>query len=127
MRAKLLNLFKAAAVLSLASSSGILNAKAADLGLMLSPGSVSGGCSEIVLTCENGRDYPICPIAVSVAGELVTARIYTAPRSASYIRLVPMGVGYRYAGKGIWFDGLRGNAQLNFGNNSSVACSVSLS
>lgn len=64
---------------------------------------------------------------MSVTGELVTARIYTAPRSAAYIRLVPMGVGYRYAGKGIWLDGLRGNAQLNFGNNNSVACSVSLS
>ena len=127
MGAKLLNLFKAAAVLGIALSSGPLTATAADLGLMLPPGTAPGGCSVIVLTCENGRDYPICPIAVSAAGELVTARLYTAPHNAAYVRLVPMGVGYRYAGKGIWLDGLRGNAQLNFGNHSSVACSVSLS
>lgn len=127
MGAKLLNLFKATAVLSATLSLGMLNAGAADLGLMLSPGHASGGCSEIVLTCENGREYPICPIAVSAAGELVTARLYTAPHNATYVRLVPMGVGYRYAGKGIWLDGLRGNAQLNFSNNKSVACSVSLS
>ncbi|EGP07239.1 hypothetical protein CSIRO_2967 [Bradyrhizobiaceae bacterium SG-6C] len=38
-----------------------------------------------------------------------------------------MGVGYRYAGKGIWLDGHRGNAQLNFGKNNAVACSVTLS
>jgi hypothetical protein len=125
MRAKLLNFFKAAAVLSVVSGWGTLNAEAADLGLMTSPGSSSGGCSEIVLTCENGREYPICPIAVSVTGELVTATLYTAPHRATYVRLVPMGVGYRYAGKGIWLDGLRGNALLNFGNNSSVACTVS--
>jgi hypothetical protein len=127
MSAKLLNLFKAFAVLGVALSSGTLTAGAADLGLMVPSGKASGGCSEIVLTCENGREYPICPIAVSAAGELVTARLYTAPHNATYVRLVPMGVGYRYAGKGIWLDGLRGNALLNFGNNSSVACSVSLS
>lgn len=127
MRARLFNFFKAATVVSLALSSGVLSANAADLGLIVPSGRVSGGCSEIVLTCENGREYPICPIAVSVAGELVTARLYTAPHNATYVRLVPMGVGYRYAGKGIWLDGLRGNAQLNFGNNNSIACSVSLS
>lgn len=127
MRAKFLNLFKAVAVAGAAFGSGLLDARAADLGLMLSPGTTLGACSEIVLTCENGREYPVCPIAVSVTGELVTASLYTAPHRATYVRLVPMGVGYRYAGKGIWLDGLRGNALLNFGNNSSVACTVSLS
>ena len=125
MRAKLLNLFKATAIVGTALSSGVLHAGAADLGLKVSPGTPLGACSEIVLTCENGREYPICPIAVSVAGELVTATLYTAPHRATYVRLVPMGVGYRYAGKGIWLDGLRGNALLNFGNKSSVACTVS--
>lgn len=127
MRAKLLNLFNVSAVLCIAIGTGTWDAKAADLGLMLPPGTRSGSCSEIVLTCENGREYPLCPIAVSVAGELVTASLYTAPHHATYVRLVPMGVGYRYAGKGIWLDGLRGNALLNFGNRSSVACTVSLS
>lgn len=127
MRAKLPGFVKTVAAVSIAFGLSILNAGAADLGLVVSPRAVLGSCSEIVLTCENGREYPICPIAVSVAGELVTARLYTAPHNATYVRMIPMGVGYRYAGKGIWFDGLRGAAQLNFGNNSSVACSVSLS
>lgn len=127
MRAKFSNVFKTIAVAGVLFGSSAPNLNAADLGLMVSPGHVPGSCSEIVLTCENGREYPICPIAVSVAGELVTARLYTTPHSATYVRLVPMGVGYRYAGKGIWLDGHRGNAQLNFGKNNAVACSVTLS
>lgn len=124
MRTKFISVFKLIFAMGTAICSSALNAGAADLSLRVSPGS-AGSCGEIVLTCENGREYPICPIAVSAAGELVTARLYTAPHNGTYVRLVPMGVGYRYAGKGIWLDGLRGNAQLNFGNNSSVACSVS--
>jgi hypothetical protein len=127
MRAKLFNVFKASVIVCAALGASAWSARSADLGLMLSPGAARGSCSEIVLTCENGREYPICPIAVTVAGELVTASLYTAPHRATYVRLVPMGVGYRYAGKGIWLDGLRGNALLNFGNRTSVACTVSLS
>jgi hypothetical protein len=96
-------------------------AAAADLGLMTSG---RGGCSEFVFTCENGRDYPLCPIAVSAVGEVVTASLYTGHRSAMHVRLVPMGVGYRYAGRGIWLDGLRENALLNFGKHSQVACTI---
>lgn len=126
MRAKLLNLFKVSAVACTAVAFNT-GANSADLVLMVSRGVNAGSCSEIVLVCENGRQYPLCPIAVSVAGELVTASLYTAPHRATYVRLVPMGVGYRYAGKGIWFDGLRENALLNFGDRSSVACTVSQS
>jgi len=43
-------------------------AAAADLGIMTSGPSAVGSCSEIVFTCENGRSYPLCPIAVSVVG-----------------------------------------------------------
>jgi hypothetical protein len=35
-----------------------------------------------------------------------------------------MGVGYRYAGPGIWLDGYRENALLNFGTHSQVACTI---
>ncbi|HEX9238585.1 MAG TPA: hypothetical protein VF866_07475 [Xanthobacteraceae bacterium] len=87
------------------------------------PSSV-GSCSEIVFTCENGRTYPLCPIAVSVVGEVVTASLYTGHRGATHVRLVPMGVGYRYAGPGIWLDGFRENALLNFGKHSQVACTI---
>jgi hypothetical protein len=98
---------------------------AADLGLMTGPGAV-GGCSEIVFVCENGQQYPLCPIAVSVAGEVVTASLFTG-RHAAHVRLIPMGVGYRYAGRGIWLDGFRDNALLNFGEHIQVACTIARS
>jgi len=37
---------------------------------------------------------------------------------------VELGVGYRYAGHGIWLDGFRDNALLNFGKHSQVACTI---
>jgi hypothetical protein len=94
---------------------------AADLGLI---SSGRGGCSEIVFVCENGRQYPLCPIAVSVVGEVITASLHTGHRGGAHVRLVPMGVGYRYAGRGIWLDGFRDNAVLNFGKHSQVACTI---
>jgi hypothetical protein len=99
-------------------------AHGADLGIVPPSGAVLGGCSDIVLSCENGREYPMCPIAVSLAGDIVTATLHTGPNRPAYVRLVPMGVGYRYAGRNIWLDGLHENAILNFGKHSSVACTV---
>ena len=96
-------------------------AQAADLGLMTTG---RGGCSEIVFTCENGRTYPLCPIAVTVAGEVVTGSLHLGPGHAMHVRLVPMGVGYRYAGRGVWLDGFRENALLNFSKTSQVACTI---
>jgi|SRR5437879_2998241 len=100
------------------------SAAAADLGIMTSGPSAIGSCSEIVFTCENGRTYPLCPIAVSVVGEVVTASLHTGHRGATHVRLIPMGVGYRYAGRGIWLDGFRENALLNFGKHSQTACTI---
>ena len=106
-----------------AAALGASPVAAADLGLMTSgPGAV-GNCSEIVFTCEDGRSYPLCPIAVTIFGEVVTASLHTG-RRASHVRLVPMGVGYRYAGRGIWLDGFRENALLNFGKHSQIACTI---
>lgn len=96
---------------------------AADLGIVARAGAVMGSCAEVVLSCEDGRQYPLCPIAVSLSGDIVTANLHTG-RGVSHVRLVPMGVGYRYAGRGIWVDGLRENAVINFGKHSSVACIV---
>jgi len=98
---------------------------AADLGLMAGPGAI-GSCSEIVFVCENGQQYPLCPIAVSVVGEVVTASLFTG-RHAAHVRLIPMGVGYRYAGRGIWLDGFRENALLNFGEHIQIACTIARS
>jgi len=100
----------------------IKSVPAADLGLM-SSGPV-GNCSEIVFACENGRQYPLCPIAVSVTGEVVTASLQTGRYGSTHVRLVPMGVGYRYAGPGVWLDGFRENALLNFGKHSQIACAL---
>jgi hypothetical protein len=121
MRAVFGKLLTAALLLGFAGSVAPNPVDAADLGLMTS-GRV--GCSEIVFICENGREYPLCPIAVSVVGEVVTASLFTSPRSSMHVRLVPMGVGYRYAGRGIWLDGFRGNALLNFGKHNQVACTI---
>jgi hypothetical protein len=113
-----------AASLGFAAWASTYPAAAADLGLMTSgPGSI-GNCSEIVFTCENGRQYPLCPIAVSVIGEVVTGSLHTGHRGGTHVRLVPMGVGYRYAGRGVWLDGFRENALLNFGKHSQIACTI---
>ncbi|BAR53324.1 hypothetical protein NK6_133 [Bradyrhizobium diazoefficiens] len=98
-------------------------ATAADMALGASPSAI-GSCSELVFTCENGRQYPLCPIAVSIAGEVVTASLHTSHSGSVHVRLVPMGVGYRYAGPGVWVDGFRGNALLNFGKHSQIACTI---
>jgi hypothetical protein len=119
MRSGIGKFLVSAIFLGLAVGTSPRPAAAADLGLMTS-GPI-GGCSEIVFICENGQQYPLCPIAVSVAGEVVTGR------HAAHVRLVPMGVGYRYAGRGIWLDGFRENALLNFGKHSQVACSIARS
>jgi hypothetical protein len=124
MRAEFSKFITTAIFLGFAVSVNPHPAAAADLGLMTSGPSAVGSCSEIVFTCDNGRQYPLCPIAVSIAGEVVTASLYTSPRSAMHVRLIPMGVGYRYAGRGIWLDGFRENALLNFGLHSQVACTI---
>jgi hypothetical protein len=35
-----------------------------------------------------------------------------------------MGVGYRYIGRSVWFDGVRDNAILYLGQRHAVACTV---
>ena len=121
MRAGFAKLTTMAACLGAAVAMNPDRAASADLGLMTSG---RGGCSEIVFVCENGRQYPLCPIAVSIAGEVVTASLHISPRGATHVRLIPMGVGYRYAGRGVWLDGKRENALLNFGNRSQIACTI---
>jgi hypothetical protein len=77
------------------------------------------------LSCENGREYPLRPIAVSREYDLVTGYMLTTGRGRGvHMRLLPMGSGYRYAGQGVWFDGLRGEAVLNWGRPDAVPCKV---
>jgi len=35
-----------------------------------------------------------------------------------------MGAGYRYIARGVWLDGWRSDAELNFGTHKSLACTV---
>jgi hypothetical protein len=86
---------------------------------------VQGQPQRMWLACENGKNYPIRPLAVSRENDLVTGYLVNIDRRNSvHLRLVPMGVGYRYAGHGIWFDGLRGEAVLKWGTASAVPCTV---
>jgi hypothetical protein len=92
--------------------------------LVATSAGAGGGRPAATVSCENGRTYAFVPAAVSDAGDVVTARLYTSPRHGVAVRLIPMGAGYRYAGRGIWLDGIRGQAVLNFGKSSAVACDV---
>jgi hypothetical protein len=122
MRAGLFKLSLTALLIGFAVVSHSHSATSADLGLITK--APVGTCSEIVFVCENGHSYPLCPIAVSVVGEVVTASLYTGHRGATRVRMIPMGVGYRYAGRGVWLDGFRENALLNFGKHAQIACTI---
>jgi hypothetical protein len=88
-----------------------------------SDGAQAAGRHSLRLACENGRNYPVHPKAVSDEGDLVTGFIRVRRHNVP-IRLVPMGEGYRYAGRGIWFDGVAGDAVLNWGTRRAVSCSL---
>ena len=92
--------------------------------LSTGPSSAGGYCSDLRLSCENGHSYPICPIAVSEEGELVTGHLVLGRGRGIHVRLAPMGVGYRYIGRGVWFDGLRGDAVLFLRKDVPIACNV---
>jgi hypothetical protein len=94
------------------------------IALVATPALAADGRQAAAISCENGSTYTLVPAAVSDAGDVVTARLYTAPHRAMSVRLIPMGAGYRYAGRGIWLDGIRGQAVLNFGKSTAVACEV---
>jgi hypothetical protein len=79
---------------------------------------------DFVLSCENGRSYPIRARAVTVDGDMVTGYLSTGRRHHIHIRLIPMGAGYRYVAPGLWADGWRTDASLNFGPSRSVGCTV---
>lgn len=79
----------------------------------------------IWLACANGRDYPLQPVAVSPDYDIVTGYLLrTGTGRAIHLTLVPMGNGYRYAGIGAWFDGVRGDAVLNWGRPNAIPCTV---
>lgn len=97
-------------------------ASAADVSGSAAPAAAG---ARMWLSCENGREYPIRPIGVSREYDLVTGyMLMTGHGRGVHMRLIPMGSGYRYAGRGVWFDGLRGEAVLNWGRPDAVPCKV---
>jgi hypothetical protein len=113
-------LTSAVAVVALAT--GLTAAPATELAV--SAGVATRQQTDFVLACENGRSYPIQARAVTDQGDLVTGYVWTGRHHPAHIRLVPMGAGYRYAARGLWIDGWRQDAILNFGKNKSLACDV---
>ena len=82
------------------------------------------GAGTLWLSCENGSEYPIHPIAVSDEGDLVTGYLVMGRQRGVHVRLVPMGAGYRYAGRGLWFDGARETVYLYTSKYRPIACTV---
>lgn len=78
----------------------------------------------IWLACENGSHYSLRPTAVSDEGDVVTGYLARRQGQGTHVRLVPMGGGYRYAGRGVWFDGWRENVYLYLSKYRSTACTV---
>ncbi len=76
------------------------------------------------LSCENGGSYPIRPLAISNEGDIVTGYLGLRQRQGIHVRLIPMGGGYRYAGRGVWFDGARESVYLYLSKNRPIACTI---
>ena len=81
--------------------------------------------AEFAIDCQNGAAYRLTSGRVTFPGDIVTARLHLSPRHALPVRLIPMGEGYRYAGHGIWLDGVRDRALLYRSKYHPVACVVS--
>ena len=106
----------------------ILTMAMATVGAVVVPGAVHArglyGGVTLWLSCENGSRYAIRPIAVSDEGDLVTGRLVVGQRQGVHVRLIPSGEGYRYAGRGVWFDGWRESVYLYRSKYRPIACTV---
>jgi hypothetical protein len=74
--------------------------------------------------CQDGAVYKLTSGRVTVPGDIVTAHLYLTPNRGMPVRLIPMGEGYRYAGHGVWLDGIREHALLYRSKYNPVACVV---
>ncbi|MFC0243783.1 hypothetical protein [Rhodopseudomonas telluris] len=76
------------------------------------------------ISCADGASYVLRTPAVGMPGEIVTAHLHLAPHRAVPVRLIPMGDGYRYAGRGIWLDGIGSQALLYRTKYQPTACVI---
>lgn len=86
--------------------------------------SATARAGNLALTCDDGHIYRLQPRAISGDGDLVTGYLLNGPGGQRHLRLIPMGDGYRYSGIGVWLDGIRADATLNFGFHRSTRCEV---
>ena len=77
------------------------------------------------VSCENGANYRLRADRASFPGDVVTGHFYLSRHRGVSVRLIPMGEGYRYAGRGIWLDGIREHALLYLSKYRPLACVVS--
>lgn len=80
--------------------------------------------SAFSVDCQDGSVYKLTSGPVLVPGDIVTGHFHLSPRHATPVRLIPMGQGYRYAGHGIWLDGIREHALLYRSKYNPIACIV---
>jgi hypothetical protein len=81
--------------------------------------------ADFAIACENGANYRLTSGVVTIPGDIVTAHLHLGPHHALPVRLIPMGEGYRYAGRGVWLDGIREHALLYRSKYRPLACVVS--
>jgi len=77
-----------------------------------------------LVTCADGNSYSFNPRAVTDDGDIVTASLALTPRHRVKLRLIPMGYGYRYAGKGVWLDGAYNAAVLTEWKRLVSSCEI---
>jgi hypothetical protein len=112
--------FRFGVALSLAVT--ILASRPAEAGDMSR--SAGAGSGQFIVACENGANYVLRSGRTTISGDVVTGRFFLSPRRSVHVRLIPMGDGYRYAGRGLWLDGIRDQAFLFLRKNSPIACHV---
>jgi hypothetical protein len=78
----------------------------------------------LAISCENGANYRLSSGVVAIPGDIVTAHLHLSRHHSLPVRLIPMGEGYRYAGRGVWLDGIREHALLYFSKYRPLACVV---
>lgn len=76
------------------------------------------------IACANGANYVLESGPVANPGDVVTARLYLTPHHGVPVRLIPMGDGYRYAGRGVWLDGIREHALIYLHKYEPTPCVV---
>jgi hypothetical protein len=108
-------------VLALSLAIAAFAGSSANAGEALPVGSSTG---QFVIACENGANYILQSGRTVDSGDVVTGRFFLSPRRSVHVRLIPMGDGYRYAGRGLWLDGIRDQALLYLRKNRPIACHV---